>query len=70
MLQSANIPIESKFDILSGPSNDLGFAALSIKDVHNDIVFVDDTLMELELEFLSGSFTKKTSECILTIFVL
>ncbi len=70
VLQSANIPIESKFDILSGLSNDLGHAALSIKDVHDDISFVDDTLTELELEFLSGSFTKKTSECTFTIFVL
>ncbi len=67
-MQSANINIEDKLSILSGPSEDVGVAALSIKDVDNGVTLLDDTLTDEELAFLSGAFLKRTSEYILFMF--
>lgn len=66
VLESVNGSIEQELSLLSGPSEDLGTATLSIHDVACETTYMDDTLTDGELAFLSGVYIKSTSECILS----
>ncbi len=70
VLQSVNISAGDMFSILSGPSNDLGVAPLSINDAESGLSLLDDSLTKEEIVFLSGAYLTPTGEFTLSFIVL